>query len=48
MAYDSEEAQLEDALRLSKGMTYKNALAGLKCGGGKLLLTLQSHSRGTR
>ena len=35
MAYDSEEAQLEDALRLSKGMTYKNALAGLKCGGGK-------------
>ncbi len=33
--YDSEEAALTDVLRLSKGMTYKNALAGLSLGGGK-------------
>ena len=33
--YESREAQLEDALRLSKGMTYKSALAGLNLGGGK-------------
>lgn len=34
-AYDSEEAALTDALRLAKGMTYKNAVAGLPLGGGK-------------
>jgi leucine dehydrogenase len=33
--YESEEAALEDVLRLSRGMTYKNALAGLPLGGGK-------------
>ena len=33
--YDSDEAALTDVLRLSKGMTYKNALAGLNLGGGK-------------
>ena len=33
--YDSFEAQLDDALRLSKGMTYKSAFAGNKLGGGK-------------
>lgn len=33
--YDSEEAALTDVLRLSKGMTYKNALARLPLGGGK-------------
>ena len=33
--YDSEEAAIEDALRLAKGMTYKNAAAGLNLGGGK-------------
>ena len=49
MAYDSEEAQLEDALRLSKGMTYKNALAGLKCGGGESdNKCSQGHSRSIR
>ena len=27
--YESEEAAIEDALRLARGMTYKNAAAGL-------------------
>lgn len=36
--YDSEEAALEDALRLAKGMTYKNAAAGLNLGGGKAVI----------
>lgn len=33
--YDSNDAALTDVLRLSKGMTYKNALAKLPLGGGK-------------
>jgi len=33
--YKTSEKQLEDTLRLAKGMTYKNALAGLDLGGGK-------------
>ncbi|WP_026676835.1 branched-chain amino acid dehydrogenase [Fictibacillus gelatini] len=36
--YDSEEAALEDALRLARGMTYKNAAAGLNLGGGKTVI----------
>lgn len=36
--YESEEAALEDALRLAKGMTYKNAAAGLNLGGGKAVM----------
>lgn len=36
--YASFEAALEDALRLARGMTYKNALAGLPFGGGKSVL----------
>ncbi|MGD6966963.1 Glu/Leu/Phe/Val dehydrogenase [Rossellomorea vietnamensis] len=36
--YDSEEAAIEDALRLAKGMTYKNAAAGLNLGGGKTVI----------
>jgi leucine dehydrogenase len=35
MQYDSYEAQLQDALNLSKGMTYKSSTAGLNLGGGK-------------
>ena len=35
MTYESRDAQLQDALNLSKGMTYKAALAGLALGGGK-------------
>jgi len=34
LKYDSYDEQRLDALRLSKGMTYKNALAGLHFGGG--------------
>ncbi|MTI00082.1 Glu/Leu/Phe/Val dehydrogenase dimerization domain-containing protein [Roseibium sp. RKSG952] len=33
---------LQDALRLSKGMTYKNALAGLDLGGGKAVIIADS------
>jgi leucine dehydrogenase len=33
--YDSAEDALTDALRLSRGMTYKNAMADLPLGGGK-------------
>jgi leucine dehydrogenase len=36
--YDSDEAALEDALRLSQGMTYKAAIAGLELGGGKAVI----------
>lgn len=36
--YESDEAALDDALRLSRGMTYKNALAGLPLGGGKAVI----------
>jgi len=36
--YASDEEALIDALRLSKGMTYKNAMAGLKMGGGKSVI----------
>jgi valine dehydrogenase (NAD+) len=37
-AYDSEEEALEDVLRLSRAMTYKNACAGLDHGGGKAVI----------
>ena len=36
--YDSEDEALTDVLRLSKGMTYKSALAGLSFGGGKTVI----------
>ncbi len=36
--YASDEAALRDVLRLSKGMTYKSALANLKLGGGKSVI----------
>jgi leucine dehydrogenase len=36
--YASEEEALIDALRLSRGMTYKNALPGLPLGGGKSII----------
>lgn len=37
-AYASDEEALRDVLRLSKGMTYKNAVAGLPLGGGKCVI----------
>ncbi len=36
--YDSDAEALTDALRLSKGMSYKNAMAGLSLGGGKAVI----------
>lgn len=36
--YASDEEALIDVLRLSKGMTYKNAMAGLSMGGGKSVI----------
>jgi leucine dehydrogenase len=36
--YQSEDEALTDALRLSRGMTYKNALPGLPLGGGKSII----------
>lgn len=36
--YETEEEALRDVLRLSKGMTYKNAAAGLNIGGGKSVI----------
>jgi leucine dehydrogenase len=43
--YDSEDEALTDALRLSQGMTYKNALAGLPFGGGKSIIIGNSATR---
>lgn len=36
--YASDEEAVVDALRLSRGMTYKNAVAGLNLGGGKSVI----------
>jgi valine dehydrogenase (NAD+) len=36
--YESEQAALQDVLRLSRGMAYKNALCGLDLGGGKAVI----------
>jgi leucine dehydrogenase len=36
--YTSEEEAVRDALRLARGMTFKNAIAGLNIGGGKAVI----------
>lgn len=36
--YDNDTAGLTDVLRLSQGMSFKNAMAGLKLGGGKAVI----------
>jgi len=36
--YATEEEALRDALRLARGMTYKNSLAGMPLGGGKSVI----------
>ncbi len=36
--YNTDEGALVDGLRLSRGMTYKNAMAGLPFGGGKSVI----------
>ena len=42
--YASSDEALTDALRLSKGMSYKNALAGLPHGGGKSVIIGNTHT----
>lgn len=37
-SYDNEDEAIEDALRLARGMTYKNAASGLPLGGGKSVI----------
>jgi len=36
--YENDEAAIKDLLRLARGMTYKNALAGVPFGGGKSII----------
>ena len=36
--YHNDEAAIQDLLRLARGMTYKNALAGIPFGGGKSIV----------
>ena len=36
--YTSSEEALTDVMRLSRGMTYKNAISGLNLGGGKAVI----------
>ncbi len=43
--YESDAAAFEDALRLSRGMTYKNALADLPFGGGKSVIIMGENTR---
>ena len=43
MTYIDDQAMLNDALRLSEGMTYKNAIAGLDLGGGKSVINLMGY-----
>ena len=42
--YETEQEALTDVLRLSKGMTYKNAVAGLPLGGGKCVIIADPNS----
>jgi leucine dehydrogenase len=45
--YARDEEALTDVLRLSRGMSYKNAMAGLPLGGGKSVLLADEHSTKT-
>ena len=40
--YEKSHDAIEDVLKLSKGMTYKNSLAGLNVGGGKAVVNLRN------
>jgi leucine dehydrogenase len=44
-SYDDTRAAVRDALRLSRGMTYKSAVAGLRLGGGKGVIALPAGAR---
>lgn len=46
-SYASDAEALHDVLRLSQGMSYKNALAGLEFGGGKGVIMKTPDFRGT-
>jgi leucine dehydrogenase len=41
--YADKQAAITDALRLSRGMSYKNAMAGLPAGGGKAVILADSN-----
>jgi len=43
-SYASEDEALQDVLRLSRGMTYKSAMAGLDLGGGKSVIIGDPHT----
>ncbi len=43
--YATDEDAITDALRLSRGMTYKNAVAGLHLGGGKSIIIGDNKTR---
>ena len=45
--YETEADALQDALRLSRAMTYKAAAADLPLGGGKAVLIGDSHTQKT-
>ena len=45
--YDKPDAAMRDALRLSRGMSYKNAMAGLPMGGGKAVVLVAPERRKT-
>lgn len=46
--YRNDDAALDDVLRLSRGMTYKSALAGLPLGGGKAVIIGDPHTEKSR
>ena len=43
--YNNEQEALTDVLRLSRGMTYKNSISGLKLGGGKAVIIGDSRTQ---
>lgn len=45
--YANNESAITDALRLSRGMSYKNAMAGLPAGGGKAVILADSEGTKT-
>lgn len=45
--YDNSEAAMRDALRLSRGMSFKNALADLPLGGGKAVIMADGSGKKT-
>ena len=45
--FASDELALTDVLRLSRGMTYKNSLAGLPLGGGNTVVIRDSRTQKT-